>query len=710
MPAPSRDNLERVYAGVLGKLIGVYLGRPFEGWTHQRILEELGHVEYYVHERFDMPLVVTDDDVSGTFVFPRALLEHGVSSEISSENIGDTWLNNVVEGRSIFWWGGNGISTEHTAFLNLKKGVTAPRSGSIEKNGKTVAEQIGAQIFIDGWGMIARGNPVLAAKLAEKAGKVSHDGESVYAAMLLAAMEAEAFNSKDVNHLLDTGLGFIPTTSELAKMIFEIRQWHASDNDWMKTRQRIEDKYGYQHYCGNCHVMPNHGIMVLSLLYGGHSFHEAMHIINTCGWDTDCNSGNIACLVALMHGMESFKEGPDWRGPLADRALISSADGGYSINNAARIAYDLANMGQQLAGEKMYAPPKDGAQFHFDLPGSVQGFMTTQHSLTPHLVGVAQGIADDGRSGLAIRLNGLTKALKEVEILSQTFTPPEIVKMKTYDLMASPLIYPGQTLKSLIRAEKGNSTSVDVQLRLKVYGRNDILVKADGPCVSIIPGTEQTLEWTIPDKMDSQPIQQLGLALSAPSGYLEGTIWVDHIRWEGTPCLTLRRPQEGPSEFWRRAWVNGVSRMQRWNHGPSFYIAQDDGEGIISYGTREWRNYTVTVSRFRINLGGPNGIVIRVQGLRRWYALLLTSGARVTFVRSFDRSKEELASASFDWKMDESYDIAITVVGGKFIGKIDGQRILEATDDRFEDGGVGLVVTNGSLSAEEIKIEPASSG
>jgi hypothetical protein len=32
MPIP-HDYAERVYAGVLGKLIGVYLGRPFEGWT-----------------------------------------------------------------------------------------------------------------------------------------------------------------------------------------------------------------------------------------------------------------------------------------------------------------------------------------------------------------------------------------------------------------------------------------------------------------------------------------------------------------------------------------------------------------------------------------------------------------------------------------------------------------------------------------------------
>ena len=57
------DYLERVYAGVLGKLIGVYLGRPFEGWTYQRIMNELGPIEDYVHDRLGVPLVVTDDDV-----------------------------------------------------------------------------------------------------------------------------------------------------------------------------------------------------------------------------------------------------------------------------------------------------------------------------------------------------------------------------------------------------------------------------------------------------------------------------------------------------------------------------------------------------------------------------------------------------------------------------------------------------------------------
>ena len=364
------DYLERVYAGVLGKLIGVYLGRPFEGWTHQRILSELGHIRYYVHDRLNLPCVVTDDDVSGTFAFVRALEEH--SLPITSENIGKTWLNNVVEKKSVFWWGGRGISTEHTAYLNLKHGIPAPASGSIAVNGKTVAEQIGAQIFIDGWAMAAPNRPSLAAQMAEAAGSVSHDGDSVQAAKLWAAMEAEAFGSKDVHHLLRVGLEQIPRRSHLYAALQDVQRWVEEDGDWLKTRQRIEDNYGYDKYCGMCHVIPNHCIMVMALLYGGHDFDLAMEIINTCGWDTDCNSGNLGCLIAIMHGMKAFSK-TDWRGPVADRALISTADNGYSLNNAARITFDLVNMGRRIAGKAPLPQPKD-SQFHFTLPRLSSGF------------------------------------------------------------------------------------------------------------------------------------------------------------------------------------------------------------------------------------------------------------------------------------------------------------------------------------------------
>src|SRR6185437_14296021 len=368
------DYLERVYAGVLGKLVGVYLGRPFEGWTYQKIMKELGPIEYYVHDRLNQPLVVTDDDVAGTFTFIRALEDYGISPDLTAEDIGKAWLNYIVEERSILWWGGNGNSTEHTAWLNLKRGVAAPASGSIATNGQAVAEQIGAQIFIDGWAMVAPGQPQLAARLAEQAGKVSHDGASVEAAMLWAAMEAEAFVSSDIEHLLETGLSVIPRDSQITRLIGDVRAWVKEFPDWRDTRRKIEERYGYDKYPGNCHVVPNHALMVMAVLYAPDDFQRAQMIVNTSGWDTDCNAGNVGCLIGLMLGLEGLEAGPDWRGPIADRLLISSADGGNSINDAVRTASYLTDIGLKLAGHAGLAAPKDGAQFHFSLPGSVQGF------------------------------------------------------------------------------------------------------------------------------------------------------------------------------------------------------------------------------------------------------------------------------------------------------------------------------------------------
>lgn len=174
-----KDYAERVYAGVLGKIIGVYLGRPFEGALHSKIEQDLGEITGYVHDRFGKLLVVTDDDISGTFTFIRALEDFTTGSEISAKNIGQTWLNYLIEERTILWWGGLGNSTEHTAYLRLKHGIEAPESGSIGLNSKVVAEQIGSQIFIDSWAMVSPGDPELAASLAAKAGSVSHDGEEL---------------------------------------------------------------------------------------------------------------------------------------------------------------------------------------------------------------------------------------------------------------------------------------------------------------------------------------------------------------------------------------------------------------------------------------------------------------------------------------------------------------------------------------------------
>ena len=93
------DYAERVYAGVLGKLIGVYLGRPFEGWTNERIERELGDITDYVHDRLGKRLLVTDDDISGTLTFVRAFEDYGDSFDIPARDIGQSWLNYIIENR-----------------------------------------------------------------------------------------------------------------------------------------------------------------------------------------------------------------------------------------------------------------------------------------------------------------------------------------------------------------------------------------------------------------------------------------------------------------------------------------------------------------------------------------------------------------------------------------------------------------------------------
>ena len=697
------DYLERVYAGILGKLIGVYLGRPFEGWTYDRIMRELGPIEYYVHERLGHPLVVTDDDVSGTFTFIRALEDYDLSEHLKSEEIGKAWLNYIVEGRSILWWGGGGISTEHTAWLNLKRGVPAPESGSISTNGKTVAEQIGAQIFIDGWAMVAPGKPALAAKLAGEAGRVSHDGESVHAAMLWAAMESCAFVSKDIDHLIDVGLSVIPGDCVIAGLVADIRGWHKENADWRDTRRYIAATYGYDKYPGNCHVVPNHALMIMAVLYAPDDFQRAQMIVNTSGWDTDCNAGNVGCLLGIMLGLEGLDAGPDWRGPLADRMLISSSDGGNSINDAVRMAYYVANLGRAIDGGESLSAPKGGAQFHFSLPGSTQGFRIADGT-DPACTVSASGVLRNGKRVLSIGFENLG-AGGSVVATTPTFSPKDVLQMRTYLLMATPLVYPGQQLSANIDAHPDNAAEMHVRLWLRRYGEADHLVDVEGPAALLGPGKCAQVEWTIPD-CGSQPIAEIGVAVTNVGGGHRGEVCLDWMRWTGAPEVVLRRPKE-TGDFWRRAWVDAADTFT--TQSPlSFQISQDRGDGLIIHGTRQWTDYRVE-SDITVHLGRYAGLAVRTQGLRRYYTARIHREGRFEIVRVCDDNREVLAATDFRFVFDEPVAMTVVVRGERIFASA-GETELSVTDPSslsLASGGIGLLVTEGTASSDEIRVSPA---
>ena len=52
------------------------------------------------------------------------------------------------------------------------------------------------------------------------------------------------------------------------RLIADLRDWRAGEADWRIAREKLASHHGYKVYPGNCHIIPNHGLVILSLLWG----------------------------------------------------------------------------------------------------------------------------------------------------------------------------------------------------------------------------------------------------------------------------------------------------------------------------------------------------------------------------------------------------------------------------------------------------------
>src|SRR6187200_3301629 len=105
---------------------------------------------------------------------------------------------------------------------------------------------------------------------------------------------------------------------------------------------------------------------------------------------------------------------------------------GGAITDAANETLRVVNVGRALAGEPPIAP-KNGARFHFELPGSVQGFMMdddvalTEQAPVLQIENVA-GHSAIGRRSLALRYRHIA-AGRSARAATATFIPPEAINI-----------------------------------------------------------------------------------------------------------------------------------------------------------------------------------------------------------------------------------------------------------------------------------------
>ena len=296
-------------------------------------------------------------------------------------------------------------------------------------------------------------------------------------------MEAQAFVERDIDKLIDTGVSFIPTDSIIYRMIAELRELRTrEDSDWQKGPPNlIEANYGYDKYGGNCHMVPNHALIILALLYGDDDFQKTMMIVNTCGWDTDCNSGNVGCIMGIKNGLAGLETGPDWRGPVADRMFLPTADGGSAITDALTEDATRSSTWPAPCAGWSQSHPKNGARFHFSLPGAVQGFREEDSILQGNADAGKRSPAGNGAAGAGSALSQHGDRARGARG-ADTFIPPSFAHSDLhYALLASPTLYPGQKVRARLAADPSNEQPVQASIYIRRYGPGDELVMEHGP-------------------------------------------------------------------------------------------------------------------------------------------------------------------------------------------------------------------------------------
>lgn len=677
---------DKIYAGVLGKIIGVYHGRPVEGWSYERIMETFGEIDYFVNGKMDLPIMLPDDDISGTFAFFRALEDNGYPKVLEPQTVGRTWLNYIIEEKTILWWGGLGRSTEHTAFLHLKNGIEAPLTGSHQLNGPWIPAQIGAQIFMDGFALAAPNDPDRAAQMVRAAASVSHDGIALDAAVLLGSMEAMAFSERSVDKLLDAGLKYV-SDKHLLGVIEALRNQCATTDDWHQVRAWIAANHGYAHYDGPCHMVPNHLIVLLAFLMAGDDFGRSLKIATTAGWDTDCNAGNVGCLNAIRLGLPALDNGPDLRGPVSDFMYVVTADGAAGITDAVQQARGIITAANALNDE-----PANGIQprYGFEFAGSSQGF-----ALCPRHEGrqAALGLSNANGDGLTVALKGLSLGVTG-SVSTPVFVEP-FAASSSFAMVASPTLYPGQTVTATLDLPAG----VKARLYALIYDRDDTIQRIEGDW-----SDSATLSWTVPST-NGLPLYRLGVEFGCDTRF-DGQASIRSIDWSGAPAAydidgMLVKSIWNLTPFWTRAWVSSAKHF-----APDFKytlcFSHPFENGVATTGSRDWDDYSVESSLdYSINEGA--GLVARSRGHRRYYAGML-KGDEALIVKRYDDEVTVLSRQKVAVGAVGKRDLKLSLNGKSIAFMVDGVAAGQANDHSFTSGSAGFIVEKGTIVADGFHI------
>lgn len=306
---------EKLHAAWCSQIAGGALGTIIEGYTTDNIRKKFGEVRGYLRK----PSTHNDDNL-----FELAIIDaiNKKGKDVTADDIAMEWIANIT-----YAW-----SAEEVALQNLKRGIFPPESAKLNNPWN---EWIGAQMRGSIFGLVAPGNPELAARLAWMDGSISHVNNGIMGEVFNAILTALSWNDSDVRSILEKSIDLIPHDSEYYSVVKFAHDQCLLHDSWEPAWRACEEKYRRYNWI---HTYPNAAAEVVSLYYAKEDFEECMHIIAMCGQDVDCNAGMIGTIYGVIHGFAGIDQ--KWLEPFNDE--FESLYRGYektTIKNIAEVTY-----------------------------------------------------------------------------------------------------------------------------------------------------------------------------------------------------------------------------------------------------------------------------------------------------------------------------------------------------------------------------------
>ncbi len=291
------DYRDKMKAAWVGQMVGVAWG-----WTTEfRYIDRIIPANEVPAWTSDLPkkFAYNNDDLYVEMTFLKTLADYGL--DVSPRQAGIDFANSGYQ-----LWCANDAGRR-----NLRNSIAPPDSSHPMFNKRS--NDIDYQIEADYSGIISPGCPQEVIRLGNLFGRLMNYGDGVWAGQFIGALYAEAFFTNDINQLLDAGLAAIPSESDYAQMVRNVRAWHKEfPNDWEKCWEKICNTYQnarnrkMKDSNGAIDVRLNGACVVLGLLYGNGDFDKSMELSMRAGYDSDCNPSSVGGILMTAHGFKAL--------------------------------------------------------------------------------------------------------------------------------------------------------------------------------------------------------------------------------------------------------------------------------------------------------------------------------------------------------------------------------------------------------------------